>query len=205
MLNLAVLTRVDDENSLTTLEQEREILRTKTKEAISFANVVMKIRYDQIKTSMQFNINDFVYLTLHKEYIQIDLINKKFSKQRSDFVKIIEKMNNFVYKLDVSSIWKIHSIVFIIHLKSTSSNEDSYQRQITKSRSIENVQNDFDDYEVKRILVKWIILKRRSRRSIVQYRVKWLNWEDQYNQWMNKKKMNNQNFIANYEKKRSSQ
>jgi hypothetical protein len=94
MLNLAALTRVDDENSLTTLEQEREILRTKTEEAISFANAVMKIRYDQIRTSMQLNINDFVYLTLHKEYIQLDLINRKFSKQRL----------NFVYKLDVSSI-----------------------------------------------------------------------------------------------------
>jgi hypothetical protein len=104
MLNFAALTRVDDENSLTTLEQEREILRTKIEEAISFANAIMKIRYDQIKTSMQFNINDFVYLTLHKRYIQLDLINRKFSKQRLNLVKIIEKMKNFVYKLDVSSI-----------------------------------------------------------------------------------------------------
>jgi hypothetical protein len=114
-------------------------------------------------------------------------------------------MKNFVYKLDVSSIWKIHSVVFIIHLKSTSSSEDSYQRQIIKSRSVKNVQSDFDDYEVKRILAKRTILKKRSRRSIVQYRVKWLNWEDQYNQWVNKEKMNSQNLIADYEEKRSSQ
>ncbi len=205
MLDFAVLIRVDDENSLTTLEQEREILRKKTEEAISFANAVMKIRYDQTKTSMHLNKDDFVYLTLHKEYTQFDLINRKFSKQRLDLVKIIEKVNNFVYKLDLSSIWKIHSVVFIIHLKSTSSNEDSYRREIIKSKSITNVQSDFDDYEVKRILAKRKILKKRSRRSIVQYRVKWLNWEDSYNQWVDKDDMNSQNLIADYERKFSSQ
>ncbi len=195
--SLDVLANNDD--SFTSLEEERVVLRAKTKEAISFVNVVMKIRYDQDRTLLHFEVENFVYLILHKEYTQSKLTNKKFNKQRLELIKILNKIKNLVYKLNISFLWKIHSIIFIIHFESSSS-IDFYFRQISESKSVENVQNDKNKYEIEKILAKRVIQKDCFRRSITQYRVKWLDWENQFNQWINKNDMNNSILVTNYER-----
>ncbi len=91
-----------DDNSLTILKKERIILRKKIEEVIIFANAIMKIKYDSIKTTLNLNKEDLVYLKLHKKYNQSNISNKKFSKQRLNFVKILNKIERFVYKLNIS-------------------------------------------------------------------------------------------------------
>jgi hypothetical protein len=57
-------------------------------------------------------------------------------------------------------------------------------------------------YEIEKMLIKKSIKIKRSRISKIQYRVKWLNWEDQHNQWINVAEMNNaKNLINDFEAK----
>jgi hypothetical protein len=99
--SLNLLTRLDDDNLTTSIENEREILRKKIEETIVFANAFMKIRYDSIRTSLDSKVEDVVYLKLHKEYTQSEIFNRKFFKQRLESVKIIEKIDKLVYKLEI--------------------------------------------------------------------------------------------------------
>jgi hypothetical protein len=104
LLNDTNAINAKNNDSFTSLKKERIILRNEAENAIVFANVAMKIRLDFIKKSFNLNVSDFVYLKLHKEYTQLDLTNRKFSKQRLKSVKILEKIEKLVYKLDISTI-----------------------------------------------------------------------------------------------------
>lgn len=100
--SLNLLTRFDDDNLPTSIENEKEILKKKIEETIIFANAFMTIRYDSIRTSLDLKVEDSVYLKLHKEYSQSSLMNRKFAKQRLKSVRIIEKIDKLVYKLEIS-------------------------------------------------------------------------------------------------------
>jgi hypothetical protein len=148
-------------------------------------------------------VKDFVYLKLHKRYTQSNLINRKFNKQRLNFVKILEKINNLAYKLDIFNDWKIHSVIFINHLKSISHEDDFYQRKTTKSESMKDSRGFIKDiYKMKKILIKTSIKKKRSRKSKIQYKIKWLRWNDHHNQWINATDMKNvKNIMNEFERK----
>jgi hypothetical protein len=98
------LLKVDDENSSTFLKEKRFIVRKEAEEAIFFVNAQMKIRYDSIRTSLNLNVDDKVFLKLHKNYTQSSIINRKFDKQRLRSVKILEKIDRLIYRLDILTI-----------------------------------------------------------------------------------------------------
>jgi hypothetical protein len=186
------LLRIDDENSLTTVEKNRVVLRKEIEKAIVFVNASMKIRYDSRRTQLDLKFEDSVYLKLHKEYNQSELINRKFAKQRLESVTIIEKIDKLVYRLDISQSWKIHSVISITHLKSASTREDSYDREKKESESIEDVQGKTKDiYEIEKVVAKRFIKIKRARHSKIQYRVKWKGWSDHHNQWIDAADMRN--------------
>ncbi len=97
-----ILEKTNDENPLTSLEKERIIIRKEVEKAIVFANAAMKIRHDLTRKSLKMNVKDVVYLKLHKKYTQSDPSNRKFSKQRLESVKIIEKVDKLAYRLEIS-------------------------------------------------------------------------------------------------------
>jgi hypothetical protein len=172
----------ENENSTTSLKEKRNILRKKVEEAIVFANAIMKIRYDSIKTSLDLKVKNVLYLRLYKEYIQSELFNRKFFKQRLRLVKILEKIKKLIYKLKIFTSWKIHSMISIANLQSTSQKNDFYHRKIKKSESIENAQNVIKNiYEIERVLAKRFIKIEKSRTLKIQYKVKWKKWDDQQN------------------------
>jgi hypothetical protein len=191
------LNLLNDCNFLTKLKKKRKMLRTKIEQAIIFANASMKIRYDRKRKSLNLKLDDLIYVKLYKDYTQSDLINKKFSKQRLKSIKILEKIEKLVYKLKISSIWKIHSMLFVIHLESTSTKKDSYQRKKRESDSIENAIKQNDIYEIERILTKRSIKVERTCTFKIQYKIKWKEWNNQHNQWINAKDMINVKDIMN--------
>jgi hypothetical protein len=197
LLNDTNAINAKDDESLTFLKKERIILRNEAENAIAFANAAMKIRLDFIRKSLNLNVKNFVYLKLHKEFTQLDLTNRKFSKQRLESVKILKKIEKLVYKLDISTIWKIHSIIFVIHLKSDSG-IDFYDKETKESESVKNAQEKIKNvYEIERILAKRFIKIKRARHSKIQYRVKWLEWDDHHNQWIDATEMKNAQNLVN--------
>ena len=164
--------------------QLRQIKRENVEVVMTFVNVFSKVRYDEIHKTMKFKIDDKMYLRLHHDYIIFDLFNHKLAKQRVRSFSIIEKIDNFVFRLQLFSIMKIHSVISIAQLKSITSNSDSYDRTADrKSLSIQKKQfieltELISLYEIERLLNRRIISTNR-----INYLVKWKNYDSKHNVW----------------------
>ena len=123
-----------------------------------------------------------IYLRLHQRYIIFGLTNKKLFNQRVESFKIIEAMNKFrqAFRLKLSSVMKIHFVIFIVQLKSVTSSLDSYDRNLVLDSSIvlnEHANIDVSFYEIERLIDKRII------KDKAHYLIKWKNCEHQHNVW----------------------
>ena len=181
--------KIDDDNPPTNVEEEREILRKKIEEFINFAQFMKKIRYDQRHLSLEIKFGAKIYFRLHKRYSQLDMRNRKFDKQKMNPIKILEKVKKLAYKLKISESWKIHSIVFIIHLESAPKKNDSYEKEPKESKFVKTTKNNESDvYEIKKIIVKRKIYagRDRHRKNHTEFKMKWLEWKNHHNKWMKK-------------------
>ena len=79
--------------------QLRQIKRKNVEIVMTFVNVLSKTRYDAIHKTLKFKIDNKTYLRLYYNYIISNLFNHKLSKQRVKFFFIIEKIDNFVFRL----------------------------------------------------------------------------------------------------------
>ena len=201
--NDVVKTKIEDEIPKTVIEKKRAMLKKKTKNVISHVQIMFKIRYDFSHKSIDLKTDQKIYIKLHKKYFQPDLKSRKFSKQRLESVNIMKKMSRLIYKLDISATWRIHFVISIIHLKSASPENNSYEKQIVKSGSVEVEEGDDSDfYEIEKIIVKrkMYIERKRRRRAFSQFRMKWLKWKNHHNQWFSRADLNNvKKFLQKFE------
>ena len=134
-----------------------------------------------------------MFLKLHKEYTQSNLKNCKFDKQRVDSISVLIKVKKLTYKLNISNIWKIHSVVSITHLKFASEENNFYEKKLTESKSIEIEKDDeINIYEMKKIVAKKIVrTEKKRRRTHSKFRIKWIEWNDHHNKWMKRNELTN--------------
>ena len=177
---LSMLADLSSEN----YNQLRQIKRENVEVVMTFANALSKARYDAIHKTLEFKIDDKMYLRLHHGYIILDLFNHKLSKQRVEFFSIIEKIDNFAFRLQLFFVMKIHSVVSIAQLESATSNFDFYRKTIDKdSSSVHEEQfialiEQISLYEIERLLNRRIIFTNR-----INYLVKWKNYDSKHNVW----------------------
>ena len=148
---------------------------------------MFKIRHDFKHKSIDLKTDQKIYIKFHRNYSQFDLKNRKYNKQRLKSISILKKIDRLIYKLKISKTWKIHSVILMTHLKSAFSENDSYEKQTVESESIEIDDDDeFDFYEMKKIIVKRKIYfdRKRRRRALSQFKMKWLKWKNHYNRWL---------------------
>ena len=129
LINDQTRKRVENDNSSTTMKNEKNMFRKKIDDAISFAQTMQKIRYNDKHKKLILKEKDKVFLKLHKKHTQSDLKNRKFDKKRVDSISVLIKIKKLVYKLNISSIWKIHFVVSITHLKSASEKKNFYEKK----------------------------------------------------------------------------
>ena len=86
--------------------------RLQMKNNIAYEQMLAKLYYDKNHALINFNENDWVLLRLHKDYniFSIVVFDFKFSQQYTEFFRILEKINNLVYKLNISQIWRVHFV-----------------------------------------------------------------------------------------------
>ena len=101
--------------------------REQIKDIIIFANILIKTYYNKFYIALRLTRDNIIYLRLHHEYKISNLINQKLYYQKIDFFKILEKIKSLAYRLKLSSIIKIYSIMSMIQLKFVSKN-DSFKR-----------------------------------------------------------------------------
>jgi hypothetical protein len=160
-----------------------------------------KAHYDRRHTSLFLKIDEWVLLRFHYEYFissSKDMTKKVFA-QYINLFKIIQRIERLIYRLSVSFDWKIHSVFFVVQLKSVSdSAKDSFNRsRSTHSSSMTDTQNE---YEIERILNKRTV--KRDQEYFTKYLVRWQDYEFEYDRWYNIKNLQNaKNLINDYEKK----
>ena len=108
------------------LSIQRLKYQRKTIDVIVFATTKVKIYYDVRHTSILFEKDEYVYLRLNKEYKLSKRLNSKLSQQRCEFFKILQRVERLTYKLNLSSTWRVHSVIFIVQLKLVFVDFDSY-------------------------------------------------------------------------------
>lgn len=91
----------------------RQIKRDTADEAIAFTNAVSKIRYNKKHTALHLKEGSYAYLKLHHGYKVPGLTNRKLSQQHAGPFKILEKVGNLAYRLELPPTMRIHPVVSI--------------------------------------------------------------------------------------------
>lgn len=169
---LSVLSDLSSED----INRLRQIKRDQVKKIIVWINIIIKHCYDRNHTLIELDFE--MYLKLHYDYFIFELSNRKFSHQRVDFLKIKQRVETLTYELKLSSTMRIHLVVFVTQLESTS-DFDSYDRSIFNySLSVqadENSTQNSSKYEIERLLEKKMI------RNNIYYLMKWKDYSDIWN------------------------
>ena len=150
--------------STKTFNKFRQLKRKNVETIMTFVNAFSKTRYDNKHRVINIKKNDMMYLRLHQKYTISNLVNFKLSKQRVDFFEIFDKIDNLVFRLQLSFVIKIYSIVFITQLKSIIFDQNFYDKSINKKSSFVEKKNSIivkttSHYEIERLLDKRIIKK----------------------------------------------
>src|SRR5205809_1664024 len=108
----------------------------------------MKHCYDKHHISLLLNSDDLVMLKLHHKYCVSDVKNKKLLIQQVEYFSIKQQVFFLIYKLDLSSNMKIHSVISITNFEFLLSDENFYKCQYNEHLSLieENKvkKNNFD-------------------------------------------------------------
>ena len=153
----------------------RQQYRKMADEAMAFANVTAKDRYDSKHKPIRFKAGDQAFLRLHHGYEVLGHANRKLSNQRTGPFTIKRKVGNLAYELDLPPRIKIHPVVSVSQLEPKQPGDDPFNRTAyTEPPPVEG-----DSYEVEAILAKRV--NRSTKKT--QYLVKWLGYGPTHNAW----------------------
>ena len=143
----------------------RQLKREVTENSIVFANIIAKAYYDDSHKNLSVSRESSIYLRLHYEYKISKVKNYKLHNQRVDLFKILDKVKRLIYRLDLSSLIKIHPVISVAQLEPARSTPDPYKRaqqppQPVKEDGLTNL------YEIE------ILLDKRVSRGKTQYLIK---------------------------------
>ncbi len=151
----------------------RDIIRIEVSHVIDFVNGRSKIVFDFKHKSLAFNIDDKVYLRLHREYFLLEKNNLKLINQRFESYVIKRKVDNVAYELKLSINVRVHSVIFIAQLESIENELNLFNRSRSANSGFVETEDDIftkKSYEVERIL------KKRERKydktTVTQYLIK---------------------------------
>ena len=176
-------------------------LRLEAMEAINLAQMAMKRQYDRKHKFQEFNVGDDVMLRLHKGYSIPDAerLGAKFGPQYAGPIKVLERIGNLAYRLEIPSHWRIHPVISVAHLEPKK--KDPFQRPMPTNPGPVHMEGDTEDlqsWEIEKLLNKRT--RTRKGKKIVQYQVRWLGWGPEWDQWYDLDKLDNaKELVEEYE------
>jgi hypothetical protein len=167
--------------------QRRQEIRNEARDAIVYAQAKMSIYYDKNHKPVSFNKGDSVYINLLKDIgtpgykLPNDSIARKLGPRRVGPFKILKKVGDLAYQLDIPSNWKIHNTISVVHLEPAK--EDSYARTTRPPPDIiHDDEGSHEEWEIEEILrSRW---KDKKNKRFKQYYVKWKGYGPEYNEWL---------------------
>ena len=150
--------------STKTFNKFRQLKRENVEAIMTFVNAFSKTCYDNKHRVINIKKNDMIYLRLYQKYTISNFVNFKFSKQRVDFFEIFDKIDNLVFRLQLSFVMKIYSIIFITQLKSIILDQNFYDKTTNKKSSFVEKKNfvivkKTSHYKIERLFDKRITRK----------------------------------------------
>ena len=160
----------------------------------------MKDYYDWRHTPKFFEVGDMVNLRLHRDYTLPGITNRKTGQQFVGPLKVLERIRQLAYRLDIPAVWKIHPVISTAHLEpATNPVADPYQRpRLDHPGPVEtkdNVEPTEDHYVVEKLL------RKRISRGQTQYLVQWLGYGPEHDVWYDTRDLGSAaELIAEYER-----
>ena len=169
-------------------ETQQKIHQQKAQDSITWVNLTMKHCYDKHHILLLLNSDDLVMLKLYHEYHVSSVKNKKLLIQQVRHFSIKQWVFSLVYKLDLSSNMKIHSIISVTNLESLSLSKDFYKCQYNKhSSSVKeneaeknNLDKEWELFYIEKLLNQHLHCYEHSKK-IIKYLIKWTEYESEFN------------------------
>ena len=176
--------------------------REEAEDAMAFASISMKARYDAKHLAFNVGKGDRVFLKLHSGYSIPGVSNKKLSQQRVGPFKVIERVGQLAYRLELPPLMKIHPVISVAQLEPALS-ADPYHRQWNPEPppvTDQEPEKPGKPYELERLLEK------KTMYGKPHYLVKWKDYGNEHNAWYSIDDLPNAtNLIRDYEQKHLSQ
>ena len=109
--------------------------------------------------------------------------SKKLSHKFVGSFRIEDKVKEQVYRLTLSSIYRIHNIFHVSLLKPYHHRADS--EEADAFMQVLELIDDEEQWEIEEILDK------TKSKGTYYYKIKWMSWGDSYNQWLPEDELNN--------------
>ena len=153
-------------------------------EAIAWANLQSKITYDAHHRPITLKEGSEVFLKLHQGYTLPGVKNRKFANQRAGPFKILERIGNLAYKLDIPPHWKIHPVISITQLEPAPKGDDPYKRTTKPDHPppVAELNDDWQECAIEKLV------GRRQRKygrgkPLTEYLVRWEGWGPEWDLW----------------------
>lgn len=170
--------------SAETFAKDRERLRLEASDALAFAQARMKSHYDKSRKDIDLPIGSFVNIkyskSLESGYSPRNVSSRKLFQQRGGRYKILEKVGNLAYKLDLrGELPGTHPVFSIEHLEPCSPPDTYGRRQVGRQPVLVN---DQEEWEIDEILAKAIRGSGRNRG--IFYLIRWKGFDKSQDQWI---------------------
>ena len=160
--------------------------RVEVADFIAFAQMETKRHYDEKHKPMHMREGDYALIRLHKGYdiSFTTILGPKYSQQYVGPFRVLKRVGRLAYRLDLSSHWRIHPVLFIAQLEPASaSHTDPFQRP--EPDHSESVFVEGDIANVKSFEVERLIDRRQIKRRGLEYLVRWRGYGPEDDQWRN--------------------
>lgn len=129
--------------------------------------------YNQKHKPQHFNVDDLVVLSAKN--LRQKRPSKKLSHRYIEPFQVQNIVEKQAYRLTLPDTYRIHSVFHVFLLEPYHRRADN--SSISELHLLELIDND-EQYEVEEIL------NRKKFKEDIFYKVKWLEWSEEYNQWL---------------------
>ena len=176
--------------------------RVKVANFIVFAQMSVKYHYDRSHQSFYMKSKNYVYIQLHKKYdiSTIAILKFKYNQQYAKSFRILKKVDRLVYRLKLSTHWRIHFVFFVAQLKlCLDSIVDFFNRSRSNHSNFVFVEKNIE--KIKFYEIEKLLNKRQTKRRESKYLMRWRDYDLENDDWRNLSKLDDvMNLIRKYEK-----
>ena len=130
--------------------------------------------YNASHQSKSYAVNDLMLLSIKN--LKQKRLNKKLSHRFVDSFRMKNKIDEQTYRLTLSNTYSIYNIFHMSFLKSYLHCVDDQETKVMMQAS--KLINDIEQWEIKKIM------NRTKSKKKIWYKIKWLDWDHIYDQWL---------------------